>query len=794
MVDEQFDKIIEPEKQSNVVSFSESKKLTNWKNEPTLQMLKEDLEAAKPTQQAQVAKIKHWNDLMYVQGSAAPPKYKNRSSVQPALIRRQAEWRYAPLSEPFLGSKKLFSVNPVTFEDEPAAKQNELLLNYQFRTKMNRIKLIDDFVRSVVDDGTSILQVGWLRETEEYQEEEPIWTVVPLQDPTLMEQMQQAMQLKEANPRGYEEQVPEEIKASIDATQEYGIPVQAIPTGSQVVTKERLKHNEPVVKVLNPANVYIDPSCEGNIDNALFVIVSFETTKADLVREGDRYQNLDQVEWDNNMPLSDGDHETNTPIEYNISGSNRRKVVAYEYWGYFDINGDDILIPIVATWIGSTLIRLEENPFPDQKLPFVVVSYLPVKRELYGEPDATLLEDNQRIIGAVTRGMIDLLGKSANSQQGFAKGMLDPVNRKRMEAGEDYEFNPNMHPSQNYLQHTYPEIPQSAMNMLTLMNNEAEALTGVKSFSGGLAGNAYGDVAAGIRGMLDAASKREMAILRRLAKGITDIGRKIIAMNGIFLSDEEVIRVTNREFVTIRREDLQGDFDLEVDISTAEIDDAKSQDLAFILQTVGPNLDPQIMLYILGEIADLKRIPALAERLRTYQPQPDPMMEQMKQLQLEEQQLKNEKLKSEIEENYAQAEKYKAEALAGPDIMDPADRELKAAQAANLRAQADQKNIDTARKLTGADHKEKMAQMRAQAEGNQDLEVTKALLKDHKPEDKPGAVDAAIGYNYLSKQLRKNSDVPVSPLARNRNDPTQNIGSKYYNPATDPGLNNNLNI
>ena len=84
--------------------------------------------------------------------------------------------------------------------------------------------------------------------------------------------------------------------------------------------------------------------------------------------------------------------------------------------------------------------------------------------------------------------------------------------------------------------------------------------------------------------------------------------------------------------------------------------------------------------------------------------------------------------------------------------------------------------------------------MRAQAEGNQDLEVTKALLKDHKPEDKPGAVDAAIGYNYLSKQLWKNSDVPVSPLARNRNDPTQNIGSKYYNPATDPGLNNNLNI
>ena len=56
--------------------------------------------------------------------------------------------------------------------------------------------------------------------------------------------------------------------------------------------------------------------------------------------------------------------------------------------------------------------------------------------------------------------------------------------------------------------------------------------------------------AAGIRGVLDAASKREMAILRRLAKGMTEIGNKIIAMNAVFLSEKEVIRVTNKEFIS----------------------------------------------------------------------------------------------------------------------------------------------------------------------------------------------------------------------------------------------------
>ena len=59
--------------------------------------------------------------------------------MQPKLVRRQAEWRYSALAEPFLNSEKLFNVSPVTFEDEAAAKQNELVLNWQFRTKIRRI-------------------------------------------------------------------------------------------------------------------------------------------------------------------------------------------------------------------------------------------------------------------------------------------------------------------------------------------------------------------------------------------------------------------------------------------------------------------------------------------------------------------------------------------------------------------------------------------------------------------------------------------------------------------------------
>jgi hypothetical protein len=37
----------------------------------------------------------------------------------------------------------------------------------------------------------------------------------------------------------------------------------------------------------------------------------------------------------------------------------------------------------------------------DKKLPFISVQYLPTRKSIYGEPDGALLEDNQKIIGAV---------------------------------------------------------------------------------------------------------------------------------------------------------------------------------------------------------------------------------------------------------------------------------------------------------------------------------------------------------------------------------------------------------
>jgi hypothetical protein len=73
----------------------EPKKLTNWAKEPKVSDLRKDLLEAESAHSTAVTKINRYLDNLYVRNEAAPKKVSGRSSVQPKLIRKQAEWLYA---------------------------------------------------------------------------------------------------------------------------------------------------------------------------------------------------------------------------------------------------------------------------------------------------------------------------------------------------------------------------------------------------------------------------------------------------------------------------------------------------------------------------------------------------------------------------------------------------------------------------------------------------------------------------------------------------------------------------
>jgi hypothetical protein len=434
------------------------------------------------------------------------------------------------------------------------------------------------------------------------------------------------------------------------------------------------------------------------------------------LRKDGRYSNLDAVDLDSGSALSQPDYAIDDDSNFTFKDKPRKKVVAYEYWGFWDIHGTGEVEPFVATWIGNTLIRLEENPFPDKKLPFVLVQYLPRRKSVYGEPDGVLIEDNQRIIGAVTRGMIDIIGRSANGQMGTRKDALDVTNARKFERGEDFKFNANVDPRQAFHMETYPEIPGSALNMLTLQNNEAESLTGVKAFSSGITGQALGTTATGIRSALDATSKRELGILRRLANGVNQIGRKIISMNAAFLEDEEIIRITNEEFVAINREDLGGKYDIKLNISTAEADEQKASELAFMLQTMGNSMPAEMSQMVLADIAKLRKMPELSKRIAEYKPQPDPMVQQ----------------KAELEMQLLQAQIANEQAKAMENTIDveykKARTQTELAKSRNIDSKSDMEDLNFVEQESGVNRQHEVEMKDRDNKQNMDSKITDAMI------------------------------------------------------------------
>ena len=680
---------------------TDASSLVDWKNPPSLADLKQDLESAQVAHQVHIDEVDAW--LRVLAGDQTINAKRGRSKLVPRLARRQAEWRYAALSEPFLSTDDLFNTAPQTFEDKDAAVQNGMLLNYQLNCRMDKVTFIDNYIRTAVDEGTVVVRVGWEFEEDKRKVYEDIMEQQPVMDPNTGQPV-------------------------VDPNT--GQPaIQDVKVGEKAKTKTITTKNQPVLDVCDYNNFILDPTCEGDIEKANFAIFSFETSLSDLKKDG-RYQNLDDINFESASVLSEPDHAVNTDDDaFTFKDKARKKVIAREYWGYWDIDDTGEVKPFVATWVGSTFIRLAENPYPDKKIPFVLVQYLPRRKNIYGEPDAALIEDNQKIVGAVTRGIIDIIGRSASGQQGIRKDALDVTNARKFERGEDYKFNANVDPRQAFHMEVYPEIPRSALEVLNMQNNDAEALTGVKAFTQGISGQALGTTATGIRSALDATSKRELGILRRLSNGLNQIGRKVISMNSEFLEDEEIIRITNEEFIAINRNDLGGKYDIKLNISTAEADEQKGSELAFMLQTMGNTMPPEMSQMILADIAKLRKMPDLAKRITEYQPQPDPMAQQKAQLEvaLLQAQVQNETAKG--QENAVDVE------------LKTAKTETERAKARGMHSDSDNKDLDFIDKESGT------RDMR-----EQDLESRKhANAMESKEHDRLSNMDQAA-LNSLTKK------------------------------------------
>lgn len=612
------------------------------KNE-ILKSLKADMKEAERLQREWFIKREEWS--AQTKGAPYGNEVDGKSKIVSKDIKKTLEWMLPSITDPFLSTSDVIKCNPVTFEDSKAARQNELLLNTQFCRKFNRYNFIMKATKVLITDGSVVIQTGWDYEEEEVEAEQ-------------------------------------EVIKQDEYGQEY--------IDTEMTTQTHIKRNQPTAIVCRNEDIFIDPTCMDDMEKCQFVIHRYESNLNALKQDG-RYENLDKVEAEHYTLTNDPQYYRKDLTYFEFKDTPRKKFVVHEYWGNYDVDGDGIAEPIVCTWVGSTIIRLESNPYPDKKPPFIIVPFSAVPFQMFGEALAETIGDNQKVKTAITRGMIDNMAKSNNAVVATRKGALDPVNRKKFLKGENFEFNGT---PGDFWQGGYNQLPSSAFDMLNLQNNEIESQTGVKSFSGGISGTSLGATATGARGALDATAARRLNLVRNMSENmIKPIMRKWMAYNAEFLEEEEVIRITNDEYVPVKRDDLAGNIDIDISISTSEDNAAKSQELSFLLQTVGPNEDPAIRREIMAQIMDLMRMPEQAKKIRDYQPPVDPVQQKMQELQIA-------KLEAEIEKIKADAANKLASSVENEADRDEklAQAELKKAQARKLMSEADNLDLDFLKK------------------------------------------------------------------------------------------------
>ena len=599
-----------------------------------LKAFKADLKNADQLQKEWLAKRDMWLNESY--GNPYGNEVDNKSKIVSKDIKKQIEWLIPSAADPFLSTSDVIKCTPITAEDTLSARQNELLLNTQFCRKFSRFNFINKAIRVLATEGTLVIQTGWDYEDKEVEEE-----------------------------------------VEIAVVDKYGNTI--VRKETQKVTK--VIKNQPTAIVCRNEDIFIDPTCMDDMDKCQFIIHRYESDLSTLKADG-RYKNLDKI--DTNSGGYDPDFDAQDKTEFKFEDKARKKVLVYEYWGNYDVNNDGITEQIVCAWVGDTIIRLEDNPYPDKKPPFIVVPFSSIPFQMYGEALAENIGDNQKVKTAITRGIIDNMAKSNNGQIGIRLGALDLANRKKFLQGKNFEFKGT---PADFWQGSFNQIPGSVFDMLQLMNNEIESQTGVNAFSKGLTGNSLGSSATAARGMLDATALRRLHLVRNIAENLVKpLMRKWMAYNSEFLEEEEVVRVTNEEYIPVRRDDLEGKVDIDITISTYEEANARSQELGFMLQTLGNSIPFELTQLILSEIVKLGRMPELEKSLREYKPQPDPIQEQIKQLEVQKLQLGNNKLMAEIQDLSARA---------GENEVDMKLKEYKAqVEAAKARALHSKADLD----------------------------------------------------------------------------------------------------
>jgi len=588
------------------------------------------------------SKIQQW--LNEFRGEKYGNEIKNRSSIVWKIIKKQTITLQANLIRPFVVGSSIVELIPVSKNDVIKSKIDEKILNYFWEKDFDKNSFMNTLTGVMIKEGTSFIYVSW-----DYEEKVNKQTI-----------------------RVYD---PKALEPFINA----GAEVNKISDNEyEIIFRKKIK-NRPHAQVIPNEDIFTDPTAS-SISESRFIIVRYPTTKDELLSNplyDKEIVNKFINENSDSMTYESGEDLHNRQLyrssfEFNIDKSSRRLFV-YEFW-YKKNNEVNIIFFLSNSPNDITIIGKKKYDF--NFYPFVSVPFFENEFSIWGDSLAEIISDEQKFMTSIVRGVIDNMSNSNNGQKFVRKGALDSINMRRLIEGYPIvEINATGYPIQQLIMDgSFNELPSSVYNMLQIIENHSEGLTGVTRTIAGVSGSELNAPATNFTAMMNQAQVRLLIFTTNLQQALKKMFLMWLEMSMKYLSDDDIYEITGISIPEIKAketkrliekygiDELPEDtkqkamllivdeinnmfdkntikYDFNFKVGTDGLKAIKINQINMLMQQaaqlVTANIcPPSVIQKLLAKLAELMEFHDIADEIKEYKPQPNELEIQMAQLEM----------------------------------------------------------------------------------------------------------------------------------------------------------------
>lgn len=491
-------------------------------------------------------------------------------------VKTACDWLLPTFMEVFTGSDDPVSVKGVNIEDDGAATKMQQLIRYQLEKKNDYHQWVMAEINDALKENFGVAKVWWNHE----EKHTPMEIMLNSNDSSA-------------------------VLAFVTAASSGKIEVKSVNVLKEAPDLAKITYDEVEITANHPVLEYV-PNAElrftpdaSKLENCKFV-AHRKIVQGDYLKRKERdgiFEDVDKAlkEFDagNTEPtvldMANNSEKTDKLNKASDDDLASKEVELYEAYINVDYNNDGIFEKLIVHAVGDNLIRVAENDFDIP--PFFVCSILPNANKVFSEESLpTNFEQIQDLKTAMIRQVIVNVTKN-NSPRIYANEQK--VDMDAMMNGE--EVVPTMgNPAESIFVPASLPLSSVTMSMIEYAQNDLEAQSGSTRYNQGLDSNSLNKTATGVTAIMGASEKRNKLLARSLAESFfIPVFKFLIKLNQLYLEDEQIVRLTN-ESVPIRREELDIDYDLIVNVGQgAGTKEAQIQYYMYILNTIYPILAQQ---------------------------------------------------------------------------------------------------------------------------------------------------------------------------------------------------------